>query len=39
MEERLLSFKEVCGRLGVRPNTLRRWDRQGKIKVVRTVGG
>ncbi|MDW8023547.1 MAG: MerR family DNA-binding transcriptional regulator [Nitrososphaerota archaeon] len=39
MEERLLSFKEVCERLGVHPNTLRRWDRQGKIKVVRTVGG
>jgi predicted site-specific integrase-resolvase len=25
--------------LGVHPNTLRKWDREGKISVVRTVGG
>jgi excisionase family DNA binding protein len=25
--------------LGVHPNTLRKWDKQGKIRVVRTVGG
>jgi putative resolvase len=26
-------------RLWVHPNTLRKWDREGKISVVRTVGG
>ena len=25
--------------MGVHPNTLRKWDKQGKIRVVRTVGG
>jgi putative resolvase len=25
--------------LGVHPNTLRKWDREGKVRVVRTVGG
>ncbi|MEM3664336.1 MAG: IS607 family transposase [Candidatus Jordarchaeales archaeon] len=39
MIERLLTLSEACERLGVHPNTLRKWDRQGKIRVVRTVGG
>jgi len=26
-------------KVGVHPNTLRKWDKQGKIRVVRTVGG
>jgi len=37
--ERLLTLKEACRLLGVHPNTLRKWDKQGKIRVVRTVGG
>jgi excisionase family DNA binding protein len=37
--ERLLKLKEACERLGIHPNTLRRWERIGKIKVVRTKGG
>jgi len=39
MAERLLTLSEACKRLGIHPNTLRKWDRQGKIRVVRTVGG
>ena len=39
MSERLLTLREACRRLGVHPNTLRKWDREGKIRVVRTVGG
>jgi len=39
MYGRLLTVKEACERLGVHPNTLRKWDRQGKIKCIRTVGG
>jgi excisionase family DNA binding protein len=39
MSEKLLTLQEACRRLGVHPNTLRKWDRQGKIRVVRTVGG
>lgn len=37
--ERLLSVGEACKKLGIHPNTLRRWDRQGKIRVVRPQGG
>ena len=39
MSDRLLTLSEACKRLGVHPNTLRKWDGQGKIRVVRTVGG
>ena len=39
MPERLLTLQEACRRLGIHPNTLRKWDKQGKIMVVRTVGG
>ncbi|MEM2163815.1 MAG: MerR family DNA-binding transcriptional regulator, partial [Candidatus Bathyarchaeia archaeon] len=38
MIEKLLTLSEACKRLGVHPNTLRKWDRQGKVRVVRTVG-
>ncbi len=37
MTERLLTLNEACKRLGIHPNTLRKWDRQGKIRVIRTV--
>ncbi len=39
MVEKLLTLREDCRRLGVHPNTLRKWDGQGRIWVVRTVGG
>jgi excisionase family DNA binding protein len=39
MPERLLRVREVCERLGIHPNTLRNWDKQGKVRVVRTFGG
>jgi putative resolvase len=39
MPERLLTLQEACRRFGIHPNTLREWDKQGKIMVVRTVGG
>ncbi|MEM2151075.1 MAG: transposase, partial [Candidatus Bathyarchaeia archaeon] len=29
MIEKLLTLSEACKRLGVHPNTLRKWDRQG----------
>lgn len=32
---KLLKIKEVAGILRVNPETLRRWDRQGKLKAVR----
>jgi excisionase family DNA binding protein len=32
-------MKEACTLLGVHPNTIRRWDKEGKIKVVRPEGG
>jgi len=36
MSEKLLTFKEACRRLGIHPNTLRKWDKHGKLRVVRT---
>jgi excisionase family DNA binding protein len=39
VSEKLLTLREACRRLGVHPNTLRKWDGEGKISVVRTVGG
>ena len=38
-EDKLLSVKEVCRILGISESTLRRWEREGKIKVIRTPGG
>jgi len=35
----LLRLSEACERLGIYPNTLRKWDKQVKIRVVRTIGG
>jgi putative resolvase len=37
--ERLYTLKEAKKLLGVTTRTIQRWDRDGKIKVVRTVGG
>ncbi len=37
--ERLLTLKEAKKLLGVTTRTIQRWDREGKIKVVRTIGG
>lgn len=34
MAKRLLRIKEVAEILGVNPETLRRWDRSGKLKAV-----
>lgn len=34
-KKRLLRIKEVAEMLGVNPETLRRWDNQGKLKAVR----
>ncbi len=31
---KLLKIKEVAEMLGVNPETLRRWDRSGKLKAV-----
>ena len=35
----LLPIGEVSKKLGLHPDTLRNWERQGKIKSVRTPGG
>lgn len=34
-----INTKTACIRLGVHPNTLRNWDKEGKIKTIRTPGG
>lgn len=39
MTERLYTLKEACEFLGVSPQTIRRWEKAGKIKCVRTPGG
>lgn len=37
--EKLLLMKEACQLLGVTTTTIQRWDREGKIRIVRTPGG
>lgn len=39
LREKLYKMREASALLGVHSNTIRRWDRQGKIKVVRAEGG
>jgi predicted site-specific integrase-resolvase len=34
-----VNTRTACNQLGVHPNTLRNWDRDGKIKTMRTPGG
>lgn len=37
--EKLLVMKEACQQLGVTTKTIQRWDKEGKIRIVRTPGG
>ncbi|HIP25156.1 MAG TPA: MerR family DNA-binding transcriptional regulator, partial [Archaeoglobus profundus] len=37
--ERLYTMKETSKLLGVTVRTIQRWDKEGKIRCVRTVGG
>jgi len=37
--EKLYTMKEASEILGVRIRTLQKWDKQGKIRCIRTVGG
>ncbi len=37
--ERLLTIKEAKRILGVSTKTIQRWDKDGKVRVIRTVGG
>jgi len=37
--ERLYTLKEACLLLGLNPRTIQKWDKQGKIRTVRTPGG
>lgn len=37
--ERLYTLKEAKKFLGIQTHTIQRWDREGKLKVVRTPGG
>jgi putative resolvase len=39
MPERLYTLKEACLLLGLHPWTIQKWDKQGKVRVVRTLGG
>ncbi|MBS7618022.1 MerR family DNA-binding transcriptional regulator, partial [Candidatus Bathyarchaeota archaeon] len=39
MVERLYTIKDAKKLLGVTTWTIQQWDRQGKIRCVRTVGG
>jgi excisionase family DNA binding protein len=34
-----VTTKEACRQIGVHPNTLRQWDKDGKIRTQRTPGG
>ena len=34
-EKSLLTIKEVCRDFNIHPNTLRNWDRSGKLKAIR----
>ncbi|MEN6511389.1 MAG: IS607 family transposase [Chloroherpetonaceae bacterium] len=36
--KKYINTKEACLVLGVHPNTLRRWENEGKIKAIRTPG-
>jgi len=38
MPERLYALKETCLLLGLNLRTILKWDKQGKIKTVRTIG-
>jgi putative resolvase len=37
--EKLYTLKEAKKLLGVTTKTIQRWDREGRIRVVRTIGG
>ena len=37
--ERLYTLKEAKKLLGITTRTIQRWNKEGKIRVVRTVGG
>jgi putative resolvase len=37
--EKLYSLKEAKQLLGVKTRTIQQWDRDGKLKVIRTLGG
>lgn len=37
--DKLLLMKEACEALGVTTKTIQRWDKEGKIRIVRTPGG
>lgn len=37
--ERLYTLKDAKKLLGVKTRTIQRWDKEGRIGVVRTVGG
>ena len=39
VKEKLYTLKQASEILGVHPKTIQKWDREGKIKVVRTPGG
>lgn len=36
--EKLLTIADAAAKLGVTPKTLRIWDREGKLKSIRTFG-
>ena len=39
MREKLYTVKQASEILGVHPKTIQKWDREGKIRVIRTPGG
>lgn len=38
-KSKYMTLKKASEILGVTTQTLRNWDNQGKIKVIRTIGG
>ena len=39
VKEKLYTVKQASEVLGVHPKTIQKWDKEGKIKVIRTPGG
>ncbi len=39
VKEKLYTVKQASEILGVHPKTIQKWDKEGKIKVIRTPGG
>ncbi len=39
VKEKLYTVKQASEILGVHPKTIQKWDREGKIRIIKTPGG